>query len=210
MTTKKNVNKEGGAREVIPIPADRALVVDAGFMGAKRHMIYGLIEADVTEPREIRRRNCPDLSFTAYLIACLARAVAANPSVQAYAFGRKYVVFKDVDVATMIEPASKENGVAVPHVVRNANTKTVRQISDEIRSVKSAPDTSPSYNRRLVQIAPKLPRWLRMFGFWAMKRNPDGLREKIGTIMLTSVGMFGQGGGYGITYVPMHTLGTSC
>ena len=28
-----------------------------------------------------------------------------------------------------------------------------------------------------------------------------------GTIMMTSVGMFGKGGGWGLTYLPLHTLG---
>jgi len=205
MTNRSKQNNDR-AKDVVAIPLERSLVVDAGFLGSQRHVIYGLVDADVSKPRQIRKDKFADeISFTAYLIACLARAVAADPSVQAYAFGKKYVTFHDVDVATMIEPT--EGAVAIPHVIRTANKKSVREISDEIRGVKRDPDASPQYSSRLVKLAPKLPRWVRMLGFRAMRRNPDELREKIGTVVLTSVGMFGGGGGYGITYMPMHTLG---
>lgn len=40
-------------------------------------------------------------------------------------------------------------------------------------------------------------------------RNPKTLKDMQGTVMLTSIGMFGKKGkgGIGITFLPMHTLG---
>jgi hypothetical protein len=113
-----------------------------------------------------------------------------------------------VDVVTMIEPS--EGAVAIPHIIRNANTKTAWEITAEIAAVKNHPTTSQQHSGRLVRIAPKIPRCLRMLFFQLMKRNPHGLREKQGTVMLTSVGMFGRGGGgWGITFLPLHTIGVT-
>ena len=73
---------------VLPFPRSRQVVVDAGRLGARRPIIYALLEFDVTDARAIMRRHKEEsgesLSFTAFIVACLGRAVAADPSVQAY------------------------------------------------------------------------------------------------------------------------------
>jgi pyruvate/2-oxoglutarate dehydrogenase complex dihydrolipoamide acyltransferase (E2) component len=125
-------------RTIVSIPPERALVVDGGILGSKRHIIYGLVEVDVTRAREIRRKQENKVSFTAYLVACLARAVEKHPNVQAYKFGRKNVIFHDVDVSIMIE--AEKGGVAIPHILRNANTRSARDISDEIQTIKKNPE----------------------------------------------------------------------
>ena len=40
----------------VSIPPERAFVVDGGILGSKRHIMYALVEADVTKAREICRR----------------------------------------------------------------------------------------------------------------------------------------------------------
>ena len=71
-------------------------------------LIHGLLEVDVTKAREFLRehkaRTGESLSFTAFIITCLAQAVDENKSVQAYRKGRKHLaLFNEVDVATPIE-----------------------------------------------------------------------------------------------------------
>jgi pyruvate/2-oxoglutarate dehydrogenase complex dihydrolipoamide acyltransferase (E2) component len=56
-------------------------------------------------------------------------------------------------------------------------------------------------------MAPRVPRFVRMFFFWAMKKNPWWFKQMQGTVVVTSVGMFGSGGGWGIGFLPTHTLG---
>jgi hypothetical protein len=34
-----------------PIPKMRRFSLDAGYLGRRRHIVHGLIEVDVTEPR---------------------------------------------------------------------------------------------------------------------------------------------------------------
>jgi pyruvate/2-oxoglutarate dehydrogenase complex dihydrolipoamide acyltransferase (E2) component len=195
--------------DILPFSPEREIVVDAGYLGAKRHIIYGLVEVDVTKARELRRllsaRDETKISFTAFIVASLARAIASNPKVQAYRdWRRRLVVFHDVDVVTMIEP--EPGAVAIPHIIRNANRRTVRDISDEIRSVQANPNRSEQHGT-LVALAPRLPRFVRLFFFWAVKKNPHWFRQLEGTVVITSVGMFGKGGGWGIGFLPTHSLG---
>ena len=79
---------ESESFHVLPFPVSRQLVVDAGRSGIRRHIMHGLMELDVTKARDHIRQHkeqtAESLSFTAFIVSCLAQAVAANPSVQAY------------------------------------------------------------------------------------------------------------------------------
>jgi pyruvate/2-oxoglutarate dehydrogenase complex dihydrolipoamide acyltransferase (E2) component len=200
---------EDNRYELRPFPAERELVVDAGYLGAKRHVIFGLVEVDVTRARAHLRaeseRGEKKISFTAFVVASLARAIAANPKVQAYRDWRgRLVIFYDVDVVTMIEP--KTGRVAIPHIIRAANSRSVYEISDEIRAIQSSPASSEQHGG-LIALAPRLPRFVRLLFFWALKKNPYWFKQMEGTTVVTSVGMFGRGGGWGIGFLPTHTLG---
>jgi pyruvate/2-oxoglutarate dehydrogenase complex dihydrolipoamide acyltransferase (E2) component len=168
-----------------------------------------LLELDVTRPREIMRRHKAQmgesLSFTGFIITCLAQAIADNPAVQAYrAWRNRLVIFDDVDVVTLIEPHAGD--VAVPHVIRAANLKTFRQIHDEIRAVQSRP-TERAQTGGLVELAPRVPTVMRNLFYWALRQNPHWFKAIQGTAIVTAVGMFGQGSGWGIGFLPYHTLG---
>jgi pyruvate/2-oxoglutarate dehydrogenase complex dihydrolipoamide acyltransferase (E2) component len=198
-----------GHFDILPFPPGREVVVDAGYLGSRRHIIYGLVEVDVTKARELRRLlsagDKTKISFTAFIVASLSRAIASNPMVQAYRDWRgQLVVFHDVDVVTMIEPEA--GAVAIPHIIRNANRRTVHDISDEIRSIQAKPEKSEQ-SSTLVALAPRVPRFVRLLFFWAVKKNPHWFKRLEGTVVVTSVGMFGRGGGWGIGFLPTHTLG---
>jgi len=195
--------------ELLPFPRGREVVVDAGYLGTGRHIIYALAEVDVTLARELLRKYAASqgtpLSFTAFIVASLSKAVESYPEVQAYRDWRgRLVIFHDVDVVTMIEPES--GGVAIPHVVRGANRKTVSEITGEIRHIKASPEQSQQ-GGGLVALAPRVPRFARMFFFWALKKNPPWFKQISGTVLVTSVGMFARGSFWGITFLPTHTLG---
>jgi pyruvate/2-oxoglutarate dehydrogenase complex dihydrolipoamide acyltransferase (E2) component len=195
--------------DVLPFPFQREIVVDAGYLGTGRHVVHGLVEADVTRARELRARYAERegirLSFTAFLVASFARAVASHPTVQAYRDWRgRLVVFHDVDVVTMVEP--EPGGVAIPYIIRNAQRRSVRDISDEIRSVQAKPEESDQ-RTSLLGLAARVPRFVRLFFFWVVKKNPHWFKRLQGTVVLTSVGMFGKGGGWGIGFLPTHNLG---
>jgi pyruvate/2-oxoglutarate dehydrogenase complex dihydrolipoamide acyltransferase (E2) component len=194
---------------VVPFPAARKVIVDAGRHGIRRHIINGLLELDVTRPRQAMRaykaQTVESLSFTAFIVTCLAHAIQADPSVQAYRNWRnRLIIFHDVDVVAMIE--TEVGGVALPHVIRGANHKTFRQVHDEIRAVQSNPVRSEQQGG-LIDLAGHLPAFVRDFFYWVVLKNPHWFKSFGGTVMVTSVGMFGTGGGWGFGFLPYHTLG---
>jgi pyruvate/2-oxoglutarate dehydrogenase complex dihydrolipoamide acyltransferase (E2) component len=194
--------------QILPFPAARRVIVDAGRMGTRRPFIHGLLEIDVKPPREAMRRHKAEtgesLSFTAFIIACLARAIAGHPQMHAYRDWRdRLILFNDVDVATEIE--TERDGVALPHVISAANKKTFRQIHDEIRSVQANPQRSQQTS--WVALGPYAPGFVRSLFFWALRHNPHWFKALSGTVIVTAVGMFIRKSGWGYGFVPLHTLG---
>jgi len=177
----------------------------------RKSMIHGLLEVDVTKARAFLRdhqaKTGESLSFTAFMITCLAHAVDEQKSVQAYRKGSKHLVlFDEVDVATMIEREIAGHKQPIVHIIRAANTKTVREIHQEIRAAQ-------------VNVVEQAWEGLRDFGwlplvvfrvlwplFWWLKgRSPRVQKKYGGTVGVSAVGMFGKGGGWGIP-VDDHTL----
>jgi pyruvate/2-oxoglutarate dehydrogenase complex dihydrolipoamide acyltransferase (E2) component len=198
-----------GSFEVKPFPRERHDVVDALEVGVRRHMVHALLEFDVTRARElIRARDAvagERLSFTAFVVASLARAIDADRRLHAYRdwLGR-LVLFDDVDVVTLVE--SEVDAVAIPHVIRAANRRSVREIHDEIRRVQAEPAASAQRSGVLVRLSALTPGFLRRSFFRILRRNPRWLKRAAGTTLVTAVGMFGMGRGWAVGIVPLHTL----
>jgi len=195
--------------DLYPFPPEREIVVDAGYLGTGRHIIYALVELDVTRARELLRAASEAqgraLSFTAFIVASLARAIESHARVQAYRDWRgRLVVYHDVDVVAMVEP--EPGAVAVPRIIRAANRKTVLEISDEIRSFQRKPEPG-GRGGGASAFATRMPRFVRLGFFRLLKWNPHWFKRLSGTVIVTSVGMFGRGGGWGLGFLPLHTLG---
>ena len=197
---------------VVQVPWARQLVIDAGRAARRRHPIHGLVEVDVTSARGALRSHQEatgeDLSFTAFVIACIARAVAADPSVQAYRDLRgREVIFDQVDVGLPIEVELNGSPFAFTHVLRDAGTRTVQDLHREIRAVKGDPQLSPSVRKTpWAHAYLLLPGFVRVALLRTLHRLPHRQRDIAGTIGVTAVGMFGAGGGWGIAF-QLHTLG---
>ncbi len=155
---------------IAPYPKMRRVL--SAMLGTvqRKHMMHGLVEMDVTKAHqfmhEYKARTGESLSFTAFIVTCLAHAVDENKSVHAYRKGRnKLVLFDDVDVTVQVErkmgsqkiaalsiPAtvsSQEDGpkhadvnktdrvdTMFPHIIRAANKKTFWEIHREIRAAQ--------------------------------------------------------------------------
>ena len=193
----------------VPFPRSRGPVVDAGRLAHRRHIVHGLLELDVTEPRRVIRQNKAAtgerLSFTGHIIACLAQAVEAHPMAHAYRDWRnRLVIFDEVDVVTMIE--TEAGGVALPHILRAANRKSFREIHEEIRSIQARPRAS-AQKGGLTRLGSYAPRFARGLFYRALRQNPHWMKRYAGTTIVTAVGMFARGGGWALGFLPMHTLG---
>jgi pyruvate/2-oxoglutarate dehydrogenase complex dihydrolipoamide acyltransferase (E2) component len=195
---------------VEPFPAARQIIVETGRLGSRRSLIHGLLEIDVTRARAILRehkaRTGETLSFTAFIVSCFARAIEQDRRVQAYQdWRRRLIIFDEVDAVTLIE--TERGGVALPHIIRAANRKSFRAIHAEIRAVQTKPVRSEQRSTALMRLAPRMPAILRRVFYRLLLKSPQRLKRYSGTCSVTSVGMFGQGSGWGIGFLPMHTLG---
>src|SRR5215510_10934858 len=93
--------------QVVPFPKLRRALALMYNAVRRTHKIYGLIEVDVTDARRILRereaKGKEALSFTAFLVACLAHVVNENKSLNACRQGgSRLALFDDVDVAMAI------------------------------------------------------------------------------------------------------------
>ncbi len=195
--------------DILPFPRSRELIIDAFYMAAKRHIVHGFLEVDVTVPRRILKGTSGTdgrpLSFTGFVIASFARAIHAHLTVQAYRdFRNRLIVFHDVDVSTVVEP--RPGAQPIPHIIRSADTRSVREISEEIRAVQADPHPWGQFERSVALVA-RVPRFVRVLFFHALKLNPDWVKQVEGTAEVSSFGMFGKRPGWGIGFLNVHTIG---
>lgn len=193
--------------KTLPFPKIRRLMEDGGRLGREKHLIHGLFEMDVTEARHAirqhRARTGEGLSFMAFVVACVGRAVERHKPVQSYrSWGEKIVLFDDVDVNTMFEVEAEGQKIIRPHILRAVNRKSPFEIHAEIMAFQNNPQGREA---KFIDWFVLLPGFLRRFFLRMLFRNPHWLREINGTVALTSVGMFGTGGGWGLP-VSNHTL----
>jgi pyruvate/2-oxoglutarate dehydrogenase complex dihydrolipoamide acyltransferase (E2) component len=195
---------------IIPFPWLRVPIVDSLRVVRGKPYMRGLTEVDVTLARQALRahheRTGEDLSFTAFIIGCIAHAVEEHPMTQARWKGRRrLILFDDVDVCAQVEHQTSQGRQASPYVIRAANRKPFRAIHQEIRDAKAA-NVGNAWEMRSRRMYPYLPRPLRLLLWRLFERSPR-LRKRIaGTVMVTAVGMFGKGAGWGVTPTSGYTL----
>lgn len=200
--------------QTVPLPKLRRVLAVMYHSVQKAHKIRGLIEVDVTDARRYLRdekaRVGEPLSFTAFIIKCLAQAVDENMSLNACRKGAKHLMlFRDVDVATAIERDMQGRKQPIVYIIRGANRKGVREISREIRATQVAPVVVTWAGFQTERWLSRLPMFV-IRGAWAVfwwlrGRSPRMQKRYGGTVGLTAIGMFGIGGGWAIS-LDYHTL----
>ena len=200
--------QEKGSIHIVDFPPERRGMTAFQDLKSGRHVIYALLEADVTQARrfieEYQTRTGEQLSFTGYLISCLAQAVESDKTVQSYRKGsKKLVMYDDVDVGFMIELKQGEKRYLTAHVIKAASRKTFWEIHKEIRSVQSGQQPTSEQQASWFRNAMQLPwplTWIFKVIFrFINNRNPTLVTNMAGTVGISSVGMFGKGhAGWGI------------
>jgi hypothetical protein len=102
----------------------------------------------------------------------------------------------------MIEVESGGRKRVIPHWVRAANNRTLRDIHAEIRTSQTKPEQTREYGVKWIGL---LPTFAWDIFFWFLFKNPQSFKKSFSTVGMTSVGMFGKGSGWAIPF-RMHTL----
>ena len=191
--------------EVVRLSPTRMLTIDLLHGFSRKPIIHGLVEADVTLPRrrmrEIEERTGERLSFSAFLIHCLAKAVTEHPHLNAARRGRRVYRFDEVNVGTMVEREQRGEKTVAPLRIDSADRKPVREIHDEIRHAQAMPIRNVGSVQGWEWIV-RIPRPVRRLVFGVMQTRPR-LAHRYGLLVaMSAVGMFGEGAGWGIALTP--------
>jgi pyruvate/2-oxoglutarate dehydrogenase complex dihydrolipoamide acyltransferase (E2) component len=183
-------------------------MVDGGRIGLQKHTVHGLVEFDVTLAREAIRKHKAQtgevLSFSAFFLACLGKTIDMNKQMHAYRDWRNHlIIFDEVDVNMLFEVEVDGKKTIRPHILRGVNKKTFREIHQEIRAFQQ--EHRSSRESKFIEWFVLLPGFVRRLFLWILFKSPQLIKDYYGTVLVTSVGMFGEGGGWGIP-VPNHTL----
>ena len=201
------MNQNIGVYHVVDFPHERRFMANLLHLTwVNKHSMYGLLEVDVTGVKQFiaehTARTGEVLSFTGYLVLCLARAVEENKAVQAFRKGRKQlVVFDDVHVGIMVERKIGAQRVLIGEVIRDANHKTYWEIHQQIRAAQVSLPSASAMAASWFQAALLLPwplSWLSGAVLGAvLRRDPTIAAGVAGTVGISAIGMFGAGRGAG-------------
>jgi pyruvate/2-oxoglutarate dehydrogenase complex dihydrolipoamide acyltransferase (E2) component len=198
---------------VVPIAGPQRQIGDWLSVAGRRHTMHALIEVDVSDARRLihdrRAETGRPLSFTGYVVACLARAIDEHKELNAHRKGSgELAIFDDVDVTVAIERTVDDAKVPVPHIVRAANRKSVEEISREIRAAAAGEVPYPAARRML-------PGWLlvpspvRRFVWTRWLADPWRRKRLTGTTFLSALSMFGRGTAWALPEAQNYTLGVT-
>jgi pyruvate/2-oxoglutarate dehydrogenase complex dihydrolipoamide acyltransferase (E2) component len=193
---------------VEPLPPDRRVVLDMlAAASHRRFPVHGLVELDVSEARARLRAADRAVSWTGFVIATVAAAVARHPGVNARRAGSRVVLFDRVDVGATVE-RRRGDAVALDVVaIPAADRMDPAAITALLHEAKSSPTpvTAPSAAPRLVARLPGPAR--RRLTALAVRR--PSVAARLGpAVGVTSLGMFGPGGGWAIPLPPLTVIVT--
>lgn len=198
---KAFVTKAPRGHTTVPFSAARRLVAATVSVNRDRNTIHIVSEVDVDEARRLIREHRAEtgeaLSFTAYVVACLARAVAEQPQLNSFRKGRKLVLLDDVTVNTLVERDLGAEQVPESFPVRAAQRKSYREIHDELRRAqehRSGRLGTLSESPWFVHLLPEfLARW-----FVRLASRSVAMAKHYGVVAVTAIGMFGSGAAWGV------------
>lgn len=198
--------RQAGGYVLRPVPRHRQVVLDMLSSATRRFPIHGIVELDIARAGKCIAAADPSVSWTGFVIATVARAVAAHPEVNARRVGNRVMYFDGVDVGATVERHVSGDVLLTAVTIDDADQKSCAEISEELHQAKLGlrqdPARGPSsmlarlpgpVRRRIVRAGARIPRVAATF------------RPAVG---VTSLGMFSHGGGWGIPLAPLTVIVT--
>lgn len=190
-----------GKYEVRRFSAARKNIVLVASEGRRKLKSDLLLEVDVTKARarmHAVKGTGGDVSFTGWIVKCLALAVSEHPALNSYRQGRrKIVVFEDVDVPVTVEREVGGDVRPLAHIVRRAQAKSLAEITCEIRGLQAEGVDAGSQVlgaeltgfERFVLGSPV---WVRRLFVGVFRYRGLVKKEHFGTAAVTAIGMKGR------------------
>ena len=189
------------------IPRERRPVLDRLVGASRRHQVHALVELDVSEARRRMARAEPHVSWTGFVIATLARAVAAHPEVNARRAGDRIVTFDRVDVGSTVERHWQGRTVLDIVTVRDADRQSPADVSALLRATKHGPGESHE-PRGGMRVVLRLPGPVRRTVIRIAGTRPRIAASFGPAVGVTSIGMFSSAWGWAIPVAPLTIIAT--
>lgn len=208
--------KHIGNYEKKEFPASRLFTIDVCQIGAKKHYVQALVEFDVTKARDkIKelKQTTSGISFNAWLLKCISEVCSEYKEIHGLRSGkRKTVVFEDVDISIVIEREVDGKKVPLPYILRKTNEKTIADIHKEIQEAQNQDISGEGdyvlggkWSNLAIKGFCMLPGFVRRLTFKAALGNPKLVKQNMGTVAFTSLGMMGRFRGWVIP-IGVHPL----
>jgi pyruvate/2-oxoglutarate dehydrogenase complex dihydrolipoamide acyltransferase (E2) component len=175
----------------LPLSINRKMVI-ASIAGNKRSAIHSLTEIDVTQVRNLIREKAKKggakISFTAYLVKCLAETLKDHPGLNSFIRRNRLVLLEDVTISVLVERELEGERVPEPVGIKAAQNLSLLEIHQEIRAAQ-ARDSG-----QLGDLSGST--WIRMIPAFLLKtfvRIADrnlAMAKRYGKVAVTAVGMF--------------------
>jgi pyruvate/2-oxoglutarate dehydrogenase complex dihydrolipoamide acyltransferase (E2) component len=197
-----------------PFSVNRQILADVYDEFARKHYMTGLVEIDITHSRALIQqffeKTGIKISFTGWIVRCIAEAVRKFPQVNSYRYGRrKTITFHDLHISVMVEKEIDGKKIPIPVSIRNAESKSSQQISQEIRNAQreSASESKQVLHQSKWMIFyPFIPKFIRKFIIRKIIANPFTYQKQGASIIVTSVGMFVKSSGWVLGFGGLTTL----
>ena len=176
----------------IPLSFNRKMVRASASVTKAKNAIHSFTEVDVTEPRQLIKtwfeKTSVKLSFTGYIVKCLAQTIKQYPQFNSFIKGRKLVMLDDVTVSVLTEREFEGEKIPEPVGIQQAQLKTYRQINDEIRAAQkhTGNKLGSLSNQTWIRFIPGF--LLKTFVQLADKNM--SMAKRYGKVAVTAVGMF--------------------
>ena len=190
---QERVLKNVGYRKERLSFARRAVIASASVT-SRKNTIHCFGEPDISRPRQLireyERLSGQRLSFTAYVVTCLAQTIKKHPHLNSFVSRRHIIHLPSVTVSVLIEREIDGAAVPEPLAIENCENKSHVEVHDAIRHAQENKDNrlgGLSDNRWIRLIPTAL---LKAFVRIADKNARMGVRY--GKVAVTAVGMFSK------------------
>ncbi len=175
-----------------PVRGEQAFVYGLKARARRHHCLgYGTFAVDLSALGALRKeysRAVRPITYLPIYVKATALALRANPEANAILFkkiaGYKIVRFANVDVNLPITRKLGDRVVTFIATIRDAASKRLADIQDEIQAHQECPPETSFAIKRILQFE-KLPFWMASLLHWRMSRSPSFYVRNVGTCGVT-------------------------
>ncbi|MFN2218659.1 MAG: 2-oxo acid dehydrogenase subunit E2 [Anaerolineae bacterium] len=177
-----------------PLSPSRKILIASAAVTAKKSTIHSFAEVDISQPRrliqEYKRLTGERLSFTAYIVTCLARAIENHPHLNSFISGRNIILLPSLTISVLIERQIDGAPIPEPLGIEHCESKGYLDIHRDIRNAQR------STGQQLGGLSGIT--WIRFIPSFLLKtfirladRNIN-MGVRYGKVAVTAVGMFSK------------------